>query len=727
MKNPQKDEERKARRGGRDERSLRQVLGRAFLVLYVSVFLAGGGAVLAEFVVTHRVDQLAGRLQPLAEANASMLQDLTNAESGVRGYELTDRRTFLQPYEEGVVAYPSALRSARELARGNTGTEQLIGAEAARVQLWLTSFARPAVSSPPGSSTVRSLARGKALFDAVRRANARVAERVQREIGGVKGTIHLEERRVTIIVAVLLVATLVSGSVMALRVVRGVVLPLERVAAALRAMREGQSGVRVEVEGTTETGDLARAVNALAEESEQRARTVRQRARLRELHVEIMRNFNEHLDLERLVYQAVTVLGTTLEADRALLRLVEGGARPRGDGPSPGPSTAVFGRIVAEWSVPGTVPASQFGEAPATLVETLASCIADGRCHDGGCLAADLAARDPAVAEYLSALAVRSFLLCPLVVDGRTVGLISLVSSRAEGAWDEETRSLVEASAADLARAVGHAYLYEEQRQLVAELEEADRAKTHWIGNVSHELRTPLTTVRGYLEMLQDGDAGTLPKKALEMLGAMERNAVRLQGLIENLLTLSKVGAGTFQVAKVPVAVGDLARSVAADMAPLAAGHDVALDLCDEAGGTRVLGDPDALSRVLVNLVSNAIKFSSPGGRVKLALRAERNELSLTVSDTGVGIPADDLPHVGERFFRASNAESAVVPGTGLGLSIVRAVVEALDGDFALSSAEGVGTTAVVTLPIYIGAPADLSWGDKAPSASLPGPPLGQA
>jgi signal transduction histidine kinase len=359
-------------------------------------------------------------------------------------------------------------------------------------------------------------------------------------------------------------------------------------------------------------------------------------------------------------------------------------------------------------------------------LDRLASFTADGRCHDVSSAAADLAARDLAVGRYLSVLGLRSCLVCPLVLDGTTVGLISLVSSRPEGTWDEETRLLVEASAADLARAVGHAYLYEEQRQLVAELEEADRAKTHWVGNVSHELRTPLTTVRGYVEMLRDGDAGTLPEKALEMLGAMERNAVRLQGLIENLLTLSKVGAGSFHVAKVPVTVGELARSVVADMAPLALGRGVALDFYDEAGGAMVLGDPDALSRVVVNLVSNAIKFSSPGGRVTLALRAEGARLSLAVADTGVGIPAGELAHVGERFFRASNAEAAVVPGTGLGLSIVRAVVEALEGDFTLNSAEGAGTTATVVLPIYAAGLADLSGGavgPSVPSASAPGRP----
>lgn len=678
--------------------------------MFASMLLAGAAGVLMEAVVTHRADELAGHLEPLAQANASVLQDMTNAETGVRGYQLTGQRQFLQPYEQGLASYPAELEKARVLAGDDAPLQKLISAEAVAAQRWLVSFGRPAANWPLASPALLPETEGKALFGAVRQANGAVAQRVEHEITAARAATHRDERTVTLVLAGLFAANVVAGTALGFRVVRNVVLPLERVASALRTMTSGHDGVRVDEAGTVETRELARAVNALALESERRARAEQQRARFRELHVGLMRNFNEHLDIGRLVRQAVEVLGVALEADRVLLRL-----RPRTVPGEPrqldvsATIPAVPGEIVGEWNVPGLVPTTQLGATPVALLAALASFPSDGRCHDASRAVAAAASEDQAVAAHLSALGVISYLVCPLMLDGALVGRISLISGRPEGTWDEDTMYLAEQAAADLARAVGHAHLYEEQRQMVAELEAADQAKAFWVSNVSHELRTPLTSVRGYLEMVRDGEAGELPDEAATMLGAVDRNAARLQGLIENLLTLSKVGAGTFQVKKSRVDVEDLARSVVSDMAGAAARSGVALGLVDSAQGAAVLGDTDALSRALVNLVANAVKFSPPGGRVTLVVGSTGGEVSLSVVDTGMGIPEDELAHIGERFFRASNAQAAVVPGTGLGLSIVRAVVDALDGRFSLTSTEGAGTTACITLPVYAGEPAGLT------------------
>jgi len=709
------------------------VLRNAFFVLYACTLVAGVGGGLAENVVTHRVDQIAGRLEPLAQANAQVLQDLTDAETGLRGYEQTHQKPFLQPYYEGLRSLPSALAAARSLAKEDPLDERLIGEEAAAAKRWLAAFAFPALATSgtnvaggaprsvpsavgplarragrPKAGTAPSPTTGKALFDALRRANAAVGERVDQEVAAAEAASHRDERSAYLVFGALVVSTVAVGTVLGLRALRQTVPPLQRAAAALAQMTEGKGSVRVEVAGIAEARLLARAVNTLAEEYERRERRERDQERLRALRTELGK---EHLDLRRLLNRVVSVLGTTFEADRVFLRWV-GSLDGTGD-----VASVPFGEVVAEWARAGYAPASHLGEPPPALVEVLGGFPADGCCHDASSAVAALARENSVVAQFLSALGARSYLVCPLVLDGEVLGRISLVSGRLPGAWTADAMTSVELAAADVARALYRVRLYEDQRKLVAELEAADHLKSQLLSNVSHELRTPLTAVRGYVEMLLDGEAGTLGGEAEAMLRVVARNASRLQGLIDNLLTVSRISAGTFSVAKVPVGVGQIVRSVAADLGPVAAQRGVVLEVRDESGAATVLGDSEALARALINLVSNAIKFSRPGGRVLLGAtrrsveaapgstpgagaRDAQGEVSLFVQDEGIGIPAEELAQVGERFFRASNATAAVVPGTGLGLSIVRAVVDALGGTFSLASSEGAGTTATISLDV---------------------------
>ncbi|MGD7708144.1 ATP-binding protein [Microlunatus sp. Y2014] len=231
---------------------------------------------------------------------------------------------------------------------------------------------------------------------------------------------------------------------------------------------------------------------------------------------------------------------------------------------------------------------------------------------------------------------------------------------------------------------------------------ELDQQKTDFLSTTNHELRTPLTSIAGYLEMISDGDYGPVPDRAVTALGVVERNVVRLRTLIEDLLFINRYDSGrtlgsraTFDLAAVVGSLADLFAPAADDAA-------VALEIDDGDGPIMVDGDQEQLERSLVNVVSNAIKFTPRGGRVALSVRAFPDDgvVRVTCRDTGMGIPADDVPKLFQRFVRASNAQTEQVSGTGLGLVIVKSVVEAHGGSVGLESVVGEGTVVTLTLPL---------------------------
>ena len=233
----------------------------------------------------------------------------------------------------------------------------------------------------------------------------------------------------------------------------------------------------------------------------------------------------------------------------------------------------------------------------------------------------------------------------------------------------------------------------------VDQLTALDRQKTDFMATVSHELRTPLTSINGYLELLQDGDYGDLTAGQREALDIVGRNAHRLRGLIEDLLVLNKIEATGLQSSTEDVDVDALVAGVADLLRPVAdaAGVSLVVDPVDPALSIRV--DRGQLERSLINLGSNAVKFTPAGGRATIAAKQVEDHVVITVTDTGIGIPEKDLPALFGRFFRASNATAAAIPGTGLGLAIVRAIVEGHGGELQVDSVEDQGTVMTVVLP----------------------------
>lgn len=238
------------------------------------------------------------------------------------------------------------------------------------------------------------------------------------------------------------------------------------------------------------------------------------------------------------------------------------------------------------------------------------------------------------------------------------------------------------------------------QQELVVQLKEVDRAKGEMLATVNHEIRTPLTSVRGYLELVIQGEGGLIPAQASEMLKIADHNAERLAVLVDDMLTMSRLDAGSAKPDRQPVDLRRLLYRVTASLQPFATSRHVSLDIDEAHDDVTVLGDEAQLERAFTNLTQNALKFTPAGGSVGIEMELENASVVVRVIDTGMGIPENDLPFLFGRFYRASNAQKGAVPGTGLGLSIVHSLIRANRGDVSIASTVDVGTTVRVALPV---------------------------
>ncbi|WP_223690018.1 sensor histidine kinase [Leifsonia poae] len=233
------------------------------------------------------------------------------------------------------------------------------------------------------------------------------------------------------------------------------------------------------------------------------------------------------------------------------------------------------------------------------------------------------------------------------------------------------------------------------------------RLKDEFVGLISHELRTPLSSILGYLELLRDDEEAPLSSEQMQYLGVAERNAHRLLRLVGDLLFTAQVESGRFPLDLRPVDLGPVIAASVESARPVADAAAVTLVTGLPEESIVLTGDPVRLGQAVDNLISNAIKFTPAGGHVTVAVRSEGADAVITVTDTGIGIPAVELGQLSTRFFRASTATRNAVPGVGLGLTITKAIVSAHGGSLDIASEEGVGTTISVRLPLTGATPRD--------------------
>jgi PAS domain S-box-containing protein len=231
-------------------------------------------------------------------------------------------------------------------------------------------------------------------------------------------------------------------------------------------------------------------------------------------------------------------------------------------------------------------------------------------------------------------------------------------------------------------------------------LEEIDRAKSDFVSMVSHELRSPITSIIGYLELLRDGSYGELAADQVDALDIVDRNATRLLHLVSDLLTLSKLErSAESPPERVVVDVAATVTHVTESMRPITTKRRLRLAIDVDEDVPPVFGEERHIEQVATNLLTNAVKFTPDGGSIDVAVKRREGRVVFSVTDTGAGIPPEELNKVFMRFYRGQREEVANVQGTGLGLSIVRAIVMEHNGDVSIQSELGAGTTVTVELP----------------------------
>lgn len=237
----------------------------------------------------------------------------------------------------------------------------------------------------------------------------------------------------------------------------------------------------------------------------------------------------------------------------------------------------------------------------------------------------------------------------------------------------------------------------QERARLFREAEEAIRIRDEFLSIASHELKTPLTPLAARLQALHTRAVAGGPVDAVSLEKA-RRSLARLTWLINDLLDASRIGSARLTLQREPVSLAEVARSVADALRSASARHAIVVDLPQ--GEVQVAGDRQRLEQVLSNLVDNAIKYSPGGGTIRIALEVRGEEAVLSVTDPGIGIPADQQRHLFERFFRARNAAATSYGGLGLGLYISRDIVERHGGRIWVESEPGRGSTFRVALPL---------------------------
>jgi signal transduction histidine kinase len=323
-------------------------------------------------------------------------------------------------------------------------------------------------------------------------------------------------------------------------------------------------------------------------------------------------------------------------------------------------------------------------------------------------------------AAISTAVAMLAYRLYYLTVPGKPLQLapygtervIVLVTATALVVWfvgrlyEQAQQSIKQAAQRQASEAYAHrlerevARRTEELKAANESLRQLDRVKADLVSAVSHELRTPLTSIRGFAEFLEDGIGGQLSPEQQDYVRHIQSNTLRLQRLVDDLLDFARLEAGTFKLAFRSSDLRTSLTEVIESMEPLAQERQVLLDSALPAESLFIDADTGRVEQVLINLITNAIKFTPAGGRVIVSAHRAPEHVELSVQDTGIGIAGDRLPQVFHKFYQVDATTTRAQGGAGLGLTIAKALVEAHGGTIGVESELNHGSNFWFTLPL---------------------------
>lgn len=681
----------------------------ALLLLVTGVSLTGVN------VQRRQADLLTVAFGPSIEANDAIRETMSTAQSSLRGYIIVSRTPtaevnsassqrdgLVTDESQGMLAIYRAAqnRMQQDLSRmdrvlatvdlsgsvaNRTALLGLQGRQREAVEEWW-SYARSVQSAVVLEHA--ELRRGDRLYEAFSTANRQLADELLRQRDHIRDALIVGGTRTGQAIAVATALALALALLAGWRTTVALTVPLRRVRDVVHRQRNGDRTAWARTDlGAAEVRGLAADVNALTAAQIALLDNQAYSLALQKAAAEIGRRVQDTMDLANAFRVVTQGIARALRADRAAAGVVGHDERLR--------DVVLWTpeRWLGNDDVPQTVPLD-IGRLTVRLWH-----------GERKLVVPDMTAIDPQALGW----SPRTVAMQPrggvvIVSFGLTeqaIGAITVRSFEAPREWLDVEVAFVEQVAAKLARALAKAQAERDRQNYIRLLEELDEHKDAFMSTVSHELRTPLASIVGYLEMLDEGDAGELTDMQRAMLEVVGRNAVRLRGLIEDLLVLNRMDTTTLtsSVGEV-VDLGALLLDTVEELLPTASKNEVSMVL-PAVTPVFVLGDHAQLGRALTNVISNAVKFA-PGGVVRLGCTAlpGSDTVEVICSDNGIGIPAAEQSRLFNRFFRASNATTAQIPGTGLGLAIVRIIVERHGGTLELESSEGIGTTVRMVLPL---------------------------
>jgi signal transduction histidine kinase len=307
----------------------------------------------------------------------------------------------------------------------------------------------------------------------------------------------------------------------------------------------------------------------------------------------------------------------------------------------------------------------------------------------------------------LETLGFCSYMVVPLKARGRLLGAMTFVAATSDQRYTPTDLLFAEDLAGRAAMAMDNARLYHEaetaRREAVAAVERAeiaDRAKTDFLATMSHELRTPLNAIAGYAELLELGMRGPISEQQHEAIKRIRRSEQHLLGIVNDILMFAKTETGRIPLTLEDTAVATVLESVRFLIHPMLIANDVRFvqEGCER--NLAVVADYDRLNQILLNILSNAVKFSRRGGEVRVKCEVVEHLVAIHVEDDAHGIAEDKLEQIFEPFVQLSSGLTRTAEGSGLGLSISRELARLMGGDVTVESTLGKGSVFTVTLPI---------------------------
>lgn len=490
----------------------------------------------------------------------------------------------------------------------------------------------------------------------------------------------------------------IGGAILSAFVGRRIVSPISDLVKGTKLIASGNLDVHIRPSERDELGLLAESFNQMAANLKQNEAALRRKlvenTTLYEIGQRITAQVSLDPTLKLIVEQARALLG----ADLSILALRQG-------------DSDIFAMTAYDGAATGALATIRFHPG-----EGLGGRVAGGTPMMVGDYLAEIP--DSPFLGIVREAGFRSQVAVPLIAHDKVIGVLYAMS-RVPHQFRTEDQQLLTALADHAAIAIENAKLYEEVRRHAQELEAkvaertrefqeanrqleaASRHKSQFLANVSHELRTPLNSIIGFTRLVMRKTEGQIPPLQSENLEKVLVSAEHLLHLINGLLDLSKIEAGRMEVFAEPVRLDELVRTATATVRPMLRSGDVRL--VDEISPDLPLvhTDRDKLKQVILNLLSNAVKFTEDG-EIRIAVWQENGAVRVTVADTGIGIPRDELQAIFEEFHQGDMSSTRRYGGTGLGLAIAKRFVTLLGGEIAVESEVGKGSTFTITLPLGV-------------------------